>query len=279
MDLINFIKTSPYVRLRESARYPGLFVAKYTKQVFYKNLWNQELEHCRGLVLDADFNIVSYPFTKIYNYGIENRAPKFAENEMLKAYRKVNGFMAAITWYNGDILVSTTGSLDSKFVDYVWEFIDEEIREMVSGMPNYTFMYECVHRDDPHIIPEQEGLYLLGYRYKEINSFIWTDICELAFRGTISEVEKAAKECKHEGFVFYAQDGRAAKIKSPYYLIQKFVARNPRTDKLMRPDIKASMDEEYYPLIDAIQANIEMYTSLDEQARLEWVRNFFENGA
>jgi len=84
-----------------------------------------------------------------------------------------------------------------------------------------------------------------------------------------------AKECKHEGFVFYHADGRAAKIKSPYYLINKFVARNPRTDKLMHPDIKNSIDEEYYPLIDAIQANIEAYTIMTEQQRLAWVREFF----
>lgn len=274
--LQDFIKANPnLVQMRESLRYPGLFVIKYKKRVFYDNLWNDVLEECRGLVVDADFNIISYPFTKIYNYGIEARAPKFSETETLMAYRKVNGFMAALTWYNGDILVSTTGSLDSKFVDYVWEFIDDDIRNMVSSMPNYTLMFECVHRDDPHIIPEAEGLYFLGYRSKEFGSFIWTDPSDMEIYGTISDIREAARTCKHEGYVFYAEDGRAAKIKSPYYLINKFVARNPRTDKLMRPDIKNSLDEEYYPLIDAIQANIEEYTALSEQERLAWVREFF----
>jgi hypothetical protein len=42
----------------------------------------------------------------------------------------------------------------------------------------------------------------------------------------------------------------------------------------MRPDVKQSMDEEYYPLIDAIQSDITAYTALDEQARLAWVRNY-----
>lgn len=276
--LRDFIEANPkLVQMRESVRYPGLFVIKYKKRVFYDNLWNDILEECRGLVVDADFNIVSYPFTKIYNYGIEDRAPKFSETETLMAYRKVNGFMAALTWYNGDILVSTTGSLDSKFVDYVWEFIDDDIRKMVFELPNYTLMFECVHRDDPHIIPEVEGLYFLGYRRKELGSFIWTDPSDMEIYGTISDIQEAARVCTHEGFVFYAEDGRAAKIKSPYYLINKFVARNPRTDKLMRPDIKNSLDEEYYPLIDAIQANIESYTAMTEQERLAWVREFFNN--
>jgi hypothetical protein len=87
-----------------------------------------------------------------------------------------------------------------------------------------------------------------------------------------------AKTCKHEGYVFYTADGVSAKIKSPYYLTSKWVARNPRTDKLvdMNKDIKHQLDEEYYPLVDAIRANIVEYTAMDEQARLGWVRNYME---
>jgi hypothetical protein len=82
------------------------------------------------------------------------------------------------------------------------------------------------------------------------------------------------KTVKHEGFVFYDENGVGSKIKSPYYLTSKWVARNPRTDKLvdMKNDIKQNLDEEYYPLVDAIRANIVEYTAMDEQARLAWVR-------
>jgi hypothetical protein len=79
--------------------------------------------------------------------------------------------------------------------------------------------------------------------------------------------------------VFYTEDGVTAKIKSPYYLTSKWVARNPRTDKLvnLQNDIKQNLDEEYYPLVDAIRANIEEYTAMDEQQRLVWVRNYLED--
>jgi hypothetical protein len=61
-------------------------------------------------------------------------------------------------------------------------------------------------------------------------------------------------------------------------LTSKWVARNPRTDKLvdLNKDIKQNLDEEYYPLVDAIRANIDEYTAMDEQARLAWVRKFLE---
>jgi aryl-alcohol dehydrogenase-like predicted oxidoreductase len=95
-------------------------------------------------------------------------------------------------------------------------------------------------------------------------------------RVSMAELKAMAKTCQHEGFVFYTQDGVSAKIKSPYYLTAKWVARNPRTDKLMTPQFREQIDEEYYPLLDAIRANIVEYTAMDEQARLEWVRNFVE---
>jgi hypothetical protein len=84
------------------------------------------------------------------------------------------------------------------------------------------------------------------------------------------------KTVKHEGFVFYDENGVGAKIKSPYYLTAKWVARNPRTDKLLTKEFREQIDEEYYPLLEHIRENIVEYTALDEQARLVWVRNFVE---
>jgi hypothetical protein len=294
-DLKKFVEDNPKLVSMKPCG-DGIYVLKYKKTVFYDNLWNEYLEECRGTIVDADFNIVTYPFTKIYNYGVEKNAPVFADTDMVTAYRKVNGFMVALTWYNNDVLVSTTGSTDSDFVGYAKEMMlkhmswaDWQMAFANDDMRGMTFMFECVHPSDPHIIPEDAGMYILGYRENSLGSKIGHDACVLqdlsimfkchkpvGLTACVSEVKTLAKECKHEGFVFYHADGRAAKIKSPYYLVKKFVARNPRTDKLMRQDIKQSIDEEYYPLIDAIQADITAYTALDEQARLTWVRNFLE---
>lgn len=285
-ELKEYAQTSDLVQMKDVGN--GLHVLKYKRKVFYDGLWNEYLEECRGLIVDDDFNIVAYPFTKIYNYGIEKQAPEIYSDEMVQAMRKVNGFMVAVTWYKGDILVSTTGSIDSDYVKMAKELIEPHIhryRETCSKYPKYTFMFECVHRNDPHIIPEKEGMYLLGARLKNLGSPISTDFFDHHEFGAeyvekmyapMEYIEILAKHVKHEGFVIYGSGGVATKIKSPYYLVKKFVARNPRTDKLMRPDIKNNLDEEYYPLIDAIQANIVWYTSMDEQTRLQWIREFLE---
>ena len=275
----------------------GVFVLKYRKKVFYDSLWNEYIAECRGSVVDADFNLVAYPFTKIYNYGIEKEAPVFSEiDTIVTAYRKVNGFMVSLTWHNGDVLVSTTGSTSGDFVEYAREMMlkhmpwaDWQMALMADDCRDMTFMFECVHPADPHIVVEKPGMYILGYREKTWQSKVGHEPAVLAQLGemfncyvpecqhlTVAALKNLVKTVQHEGFVFYDENGVGAKIKSPYYLTAKWVARNPRTDKLMTPQFREQIDEEYYPLLDAIRDNIEAYTEMDEQARLAWVRNYME---
>ncbi len=291
-QLKEYVETSGLVNMKPAGE--GIYVLKYKKKVFYDNLWNDYIAECRGSIVDADFNLVSYPFTKIYNYGIEKAAPVLADDTKVTAFRKVNGFMVAMTWYKGDVLVSTTGSTDSDYIAMAKEMMlthqswaDWQLVFANTELEGMTVMFECVHPNDPHIIPEQAGMYVLGYRENSWGSkvghdpFVLQDLarsfnCYHAESVTtnMARLKEMAKECKHEGYVFYTEDGVSAKIKSPYYLTSKWVARNPRTDKLvdLNKDIKHNLDEEYYPLVDAIRANIVEYTAMDEQARLAWVR-------
>ena len=293
-----YVENNPkLVTMRESESHPGLYVLKYKKRVFFDSLWNDFLEECRGTIVDKDFNIISRPFTKIYNYGVESKAPVLANDVKVTAYRKANGFMCAMTWFKGDILVSTTGSTESAYVDYAKEMMLKHAcwadwQMAVNGAKGFTLMFECVHPSDPHIVPESAGMYFLGWRENSWESKVHGFGCEVvwkifaedtlkchsveSYHYTIGELVEESKRVKHEGFVFYTEDGVSAKIKSPYYLTNKWVARNPRTDKLLTKEFKELIDEEYYPLLSHIRVNIVEYTAMDEQARLAWVRNYLE---
>lgn len=294
--LKNFVTQNPNLVSMKPAG-ESLFVLKYKKRVFYDNLWNEFLEECRGTIVDQNFNIVQYPFTKIYNYGVEEKAPKLENNVPVTAYRKVNGFMVSMTWHNDEILVATTGSTQGEFVEYAKEMMLlenswESWQAALKANRGYTMMFECVHPNDPHIIPEESGMYFLGWRENSWGSKVngygvsdqWREFalsvlkCKYAesFQTNVGELVKLSKSVKHEGFVFYTEDGISSKIKSPYYLTSKWVARNPRTDKLVdtKNDIKQKLDEEYYGLIDAIRENITEYSAMDEQQRLAWCRKY-----
>lgn len=301
IKLKEYVEANPRLVKMKPTSKENVFVLKYSKKVFYDNLFNEYLEKCRGTIIDKDYNIIAHPFSKIYNYGIEARTPVLDPETEVMAYRKVNGFMVSLSWYNNDILISTTGSIDSDFVQYARAMMEleqpwENWVKVLRMNEEYTFMFECVHPKDPHIIPEEYGMYLIGARENTWESVVkgyegglkdrldWRDFALHVFKCkyaesevmTLRELQAKAKICKHEGFVFYTKDNVSAKIKSPYYLFKKFLARCQNTNKLVRKDIKNNLDEEFYPIIDAIQADIDAFTSMEEQNRLTWIRKFLE---
>ena len=278
--------TKELIQRKESTRYPGLFVKKYTRRVFYDNLWHEtkELLEARGHVETADGKVVIRPFTKIFNRG-ENGTDIDRDEDVI-AIRKVNGFMACATYVPevGEVVVSTTGSLDSDFVGYAEQYITSEVKENIRyhyGISGpVTLMFEIVHPDDPHIIQEEFGAYLIGMRpvvseapyfsNKDNEDYLDAVAATLKVKRPMwweckfdTAVDLAAK-AQHEGYVVYGQKSKTAlKIKSPFYLTLKAAARKKDIMSLN----KQMVDEEFYDLIDHIKANQEMFNALDEQAR------------
>lgn len=293
--LKEFVEANPKLVTRtESKRYPGLFVVKYKRNVFYDNLWNDILIECRGLVVDKDYNIVVQPFTKIFN-RFENGTDIDLDTKVT-SIRKVNGFMACATYVEGHgVVVSTTGSLDSDFVALAEKWLTpDKLSVIMRYAPNMTFMFEIVDASDPHIVPEFEGAYLLGARVLSSTDDYTSDMAWESFlddaaesMGVLrpewrvckfSDVVRDSGTCKHEGFVVYS-DSTALKIKSPYYLMSKFLARKNEAKLIKLIDnpqaIKEIVDEEYYDIVDFVCANKDSFVNTDEQGRLNIIRNYF----
>lgn len=285
----SFVKTHPELVSMKSTSMDGVYVLKYKNKVFYKNLWTPELLDCRGTVVDEDFNIISRPFTKIFNYG-ENKT-HLKDDEPCIGVRKVNGFMAAVTIHNDNLLVSTTGSIDSEFAKMAKKWLTPYADYMTR---ENTCLFEIVDQSDPHIIKEEYGAYLIGCR-----SNIWDSnrcpepiLDEMASRigcrrpswktyDTFKDLKEEVKYVNHEGFMVYSLDrDYSLKIKSPYYLTTKFLGRM-NDAKLLKmiedpENLKKCIDEEFYDIVDHISDNTDLFLSMDNQHRIEYVRNFFD---
>lgn len=279
---------------KESKRYPGLFIKKYRKQVFYNNLWHTsgELLEARGHIEDANGNIVVRPFTKIFN-RFEN-GTNIDRDETVVVIRKVNGFMAAATYVPAvnAVVVSTTGSTDSDFVSYAEEYITGDVKKKIFEMSRTepkTFLFEICHPKDPHIVPEEYGAYLIGCRkvsddtpYFSNSEFETTlDLysVELGVKRPewsvvrFSDVTSKAKTCQHEGYVVYGQASKIAlKIKSPYYLQLKLLARKR---DIMSLD-KRKVDEEFYPILNHVTELGQVFMDMNEQQRLDYMRKWLQ---
>lgn len=270
----------------------GLSIYKYTRKVFFDNLWHLDdrLLDARGLVLDINNKVVINPFSKVFNYK-ENGVTVDLEKEII-AVRKVNGFMTAMTLHKGELLFSSTGSLDSDYVKLAKYMILDTIKNKELVIPGYTYLFEICHESDPHVIKEDVGVYLIGIRDSTIDSPLLSQILldeEAELFGfkrpdwgfcKFKEVLQASMHVTHEGFMIHDLRGQAlCKLKSTFYLNKKALQRcgKQKADAMFNnPEaFKEKLDEEFYSLFDKIITSFtkEQWLNLEEEERSEWIFN------
>lgn len=209
----------------------NLSTFKYARKVMYDYLWDsdQSLLECRGHTYDNSTGelVVAAP-RKSFNY-LENGWWKDKPlNTPVIAYKKYNGFMACVSKHQGEVVISTTGSTTSNFVNYA--------KELLSGETFYwldhcnTLLYEIVHEDDPHIVADALGAHYLGYRNKTDGCFEPYGNHGDIYLGTLKGILAIAQVNQGEGFMVYDLHNdpdrlSPAKVKTPYYVYKKKLMR------------------------------------------------------
>ncbi len=282
----------------------GLFIYKYHKKVFFKNLWHKHpaLLKARGLVLDFAGNIVQHPFDKIFNFGENNTGNDIPLNTQVQVVEKLNGFLGCVTKHpfkKNELLVTTTGSFNSDFVQYINDFITPELKgKLLSFLSNndLTLMFEVIHPKDPHIIQynkEDEGLWLIGAREKNIHSKALPEdkldefSIELGFKrpkhytAAFGDVVDSMQTSTLEGCIVRSLETQEPilKIKTNYYLTTKFIGRlsqNNIKHMFTKTDNfkEEKMDEEYYHIVDSVVSTYSMadFMNMDNETKTEQVR-------
>lgn len=275
-------------------------IYKYARKVFYDNLWNTDarLLDARGMVLDQAGNKVIHPFTKVFNYG-EN-GTTCESDKKVQVIRKVNGFLASARWYKGEVIVSTTGSLTSDFVTMAKEVLNKAIPLSCTfwqSLKDYTLLFEICHENDPHIVDEIPGAYLIGMRDMNSGKMMSEPFCDWVARNNFHRPEHYVTEFgkvvdvskfeQHEGFMIRDLDTgeHLMKIKTIHYLTKKFIMRmgDNKVDYMydFTKEFKESLDEEFQTVVDFITQNIskDYWKALTDQERRETVEGFFNGNA
>ena len=286
--------------LLTSSTKDGLTIFKYARKVFYKNLWNEELELFRGTVFSGD-KLLVMPLKKMYNYGERDTGLDLPLSTLVVADRKINGFMLTVSVITGRLLFSTTGSLDSPFVelgrDMFYHHTSGYQRDQMCAREGTSFVFEVVSEHDPHIVREDIGIHLLAMIENGKQLDIWTKYefgCEFDFKVsipttyTLGTLLSDNNYLQHEGWVVYSSDGYGDplfKLKTKYYLTTKFMMRSKKAGEAIFGDYEeakeAFKDEEFFKCVEYIRKN---YTKNDwdgwsDQGRREIIEEFFKGGA
>lgn len=227
------------IKTTRHKEYPNLVLFKYNQidSPFAEPL----VRECRGIILDEnnDWNVVSFPFTKFFNYG-EGHAAEIDWNSA-RVMEKVDGSLSTIYYYDGAWRVATSGTPDASgkvndfgfsFHELFWKTFEKYTVDLSSLPKNHCFIFELTSQYNRIVVRHAEpSLTLLGARnidtlqeltVEEASKFLPTIPAVRTYLlnsfEEILETFPSINPLSQEGYVIVDKSFNRVKCKSPAYV-------------------------------------------------------------
>lgn len=200
-----------------------LFIYNYTRLAQFESVWNEVTLLTRGLILDANMDIVSRPFVKFFN--IEQHKPEEIPVLPFRVFEKMDGSLGVLYWLDGKPFIASRGSFDSDQARHANKVFYEKYSHTFDKLlKNVTYLFEIIYPEN-RIVVDYEGkddLVLLAM----IDNVTGKDI-ELPDIGfeLVKEYDgvndltqlRAVQESNREGFIILFSNGFRVKMKFEEY--------------------------------------------------------------
>ena len=306
LEEIKELAKKKLLNIRFHPKYPDIAILKYSKRAFWTGAWDEHkiLMKTRGMIIDIKTGrILLMPFDKVFNYGEKREQDNmFAKDEVVFAVEKINGFLALATYDEelDDYFICSSGTFDSDFCLMVEQYLNNEhTKEMLRDRPDLGFMFEICHPNDPHIVEQEHGAYLIGARGKSLNSnMIAESILDEFYHEYLvgdrnihrpswyttffgNHVENRGNWEGVEGWMIVSRDyQRILKIKGSYYLIMKFLSRSNKTNAIWEDpkNFLKTVDEDFHELVGKLpeKISLEDWKGIDDQERLVILKGIYD---
>lgn len=201
-----------------------LFIYNYAPKAQYERVWNEVTLMCRGLILDAEYNIVARPFTKFFNLGeMENQV---IPNEAFEVFEKVDGSLGILYWVENEAFIATRGSFVSDQAKKAKWILDSKYGAILRGVDkSKTYLFEIIYPENRIVVDygDMEDLVLTAV----IDNATGADLALPASGfSTVKQYHgikdiftlKQLEENNREGFVIKYKSGLRYKVKFTEYL-------------------------------------------------------------
>lgn len=202
-----------------------LWLYKYTLETQFAKHWNDITRICRGLVLDLAGNVIVNPIPKFFN----NNDPQ-AELEAKTGLdyvitNKEDGSLIQVTLYNGEMIVTSSGSFISPQVNKALSLI---VRDGLQFKIGYTYIFEIIYPENRIVLNygSEERLILLTIRDNETGQEF--NAWESGFPDTVKPIsllidtivndQKREDYINKEGYIAKFSDGSRVKFKYDEYV-------------------------------------------------------------
>ncbi len=223
---ITLLKTLVSERLINVQKHPDadLFIYNYSQTVQYSRLWNEVTLQTRGLILDANYNIVARPFPKFFN--LTEHEPSEIPNLPFEVYEKLDGSLGILYWLNDAPQIATRGSFISEQAVHATQILHRKYAHLFDKLAkNCTYLFEIIYPVNRIVVDygDTDDLVLLGV----VNNLTGDDepMQDIGFQivkryDGINDLDqlKALNLDNKEGFVVRFQNGFRVKMKFEEYV-------------------------------------------------------------
>jgi RNA ligase len=153
-------------RLVVARKHPtyALTILNYTERCQYeRGLWNPVTLACRGLIHDADGNIIARPFRKFFNYG-QSEAGALDLAARCIATDKLDGSLGILYYDGAEWSIATRGSFDSEQARHATALYRREYAPRFTPPAGWTLLFEIVYPENRIVLDYggRDDLILLG---------------------------------------------------------------------------------------------------------------------
>lgn len=260
----------------------------------------------RSITIDTDtLEVVTYPFNKFFNI---NELAETSETEVEKRIRaaasvefsdKLDGSMVVGRYWNGDVFLTGSKSLDPKQswrLQDSYDMVTPGIRRMLTEHPDKTFIFESLTKKDAHVVKYDDkdmGLHLIGIRNMEdYCMFSYKDVLRFAeqyevqttkvFDKSLNEILESLDDISSdqaEGFVANI-DGWFLKIKyNQYAKMHGILSKISSINLIIRAIADGTLDDLYSKVPTVYRGRIDSVVSVVMKYVLETegrINEFYE---
>lgn len=216
-----------YISVREHPAAP-LRIYNYTAKTQFDRMWDDTTRQCRGLILDADGELVQRPFRKFFNLGEHDADLPQSTPEV---WHKYDGSLGVLYWVDDRPAIASRGSFVSQQALKGTALLEEKYRDSWPLLDrSLTYLFEIIYPDNRIVVDYKgaEELRLLSIVRTCDGTELLPDsglgfpVAEMA-APSVAEMDPwemaALNEANLEGFVlFWRDEGLRLKVKFEDYL-------------------------------------------------------------
>ncbi|MFH9606819.1 RNA ligase [Streptomyces sp. NPDC017448] len=132
----------------------NLRVLCYTEKAVFEQRWNAVTTQCRGLVIDDTNWVVARCLPKFFNAQEHVAGRAYAEplpmGQPLQVFRKVDGSLGNVFWYDGKWRVTTKGGFQSDQARWAQRWLDNA--DLTNLPQEHTYVTEIIYPENRIVV-------------------------------------------------------------------------------------------------------------------------------